>query len=53
MPKAKSDVTVEFDHHLPVTEQDPQEKYAELRDTCPIGWSNQRGGFWFLTRMRT
>jgi cytochrome P450 len=48
--RSKADVTMEFDHHIPIAEQDPDDKVDELRGKCPIGWSNQAGGFWYMTR---
>lgn len=50
MAKNRDNVTVEFDHHLPVADQDPDAKVDELRQKCPIGWSNRADGFWFLTK---
>lgn len=42
-------VSVDFDHHSPVIAPDPYPTYAELRDKCPVAWSNEHGGFWVLT----
>jgi len=40
--------TVDFDHH------DPQfpanDTYRQLRQTCPVAWSEEYGGFWILSR---
>jgi cytochrome P450 len=41
---------VEFDHHQPVAERDPDEAYAELRATCPVAWSQAHGGYWIVTK---
>ena len=30
--------------------QDPYARYAELRRQCPVAWSEQNGGHWFVTR---
>lgn len=37
-----------FDHHSPEFAQEgvPQQVYAELRERCPVQWSDAQGGFW-------
>ncbi|MEX0345561.1 MAG: cytochrome P450 [Rhizobiaceae bacterium] len=42
--------TVEFDHHDSKFVSNHQEKYAQLRETCPVGYSTAHGGFWVLSR---
>jgi hypothetical protein len=42
--------SVDFDHHRPVAERDPDEAYAELRATCPVGWTDAHGGYWVVTK---
>jgi cytochrome P450 len=42
--------TVDFDHHRPATDRHPWEMLKELRDTCPVAWSEHYGGFWIVTR---
>lgn len=39
---------IEFDHHAP--DFDANEKYRELREKCPVAWSESHGGFWVLSR---
>jgi cytochrome P450 len=50
MTKSADDVTVDFDHHQPVAERDPDDAYAELRERCPVAWSPRHGGFWVITK---
>ena len=38
-----------FDLDAPEIKDDPYEKYAELRRTCPVGFSETRGGFWYVS----
>jgi len=45
-----TDPVVDFDHHRLVTEQDPDEAYARLRDECPVGRAEGHGGYWVVTR---
>jgi cytochrome P450 len=42
--------TVDFDHHSPTSERHPWEAAAELREECPVGWSEHHGGFWVVSR---
>lgn len=37
-----------FDIDDPSIIDDPYTKYAELRATCPVGFSETRGGFWYV-----
>jgi cytochrome P450 len=37
---------VDFDHHSPKFNADPDAAWKELRETCPVAWSNHYGGFW-------
>jgi cytochrome P450 len=39
-----------FDHGDPEVIPHLHETLAELRDTCPVGWSDNYGGFWTFTR---
>jgi cytochrome P450 len=50
MQTSKADVTVEFDHHCPISQRDPDDAYAELRESCPVAWTESHGGFWIVTR---
>lgn len=38
-----------YNHHDPVVAQDPYTLLAEVRATCPLGHSDQLGGFFFPT----
>lgn len=42
-------LTVDFDHHSPKVGPDPYPVYEELREKCPVAWSEHHGGFWVLT----
>jgi cytochrome P450 len=39
---------VRFDHHRP--DFDPKPAYTELRNTCPIAWSDSHNGFWVVSK---
>jgi cytochrome P450 len=41
---------VEFDHHSAGFATDPDTFLRELRERCPVAWSESHGGFWALTR---
>ena len=41
---------VEFDHHSRHYGEHSSEILSELRDACPVGWSETYGGFWVATR---
>jgi cytochrome P450 len=41
--------TTDFDHHAPELAPDPFPAYAELREKCPVAFSEQWGGFWVVT----
>ena len=42
--------TVEFDHHAPEFSADPVAGYRELRQKCPVAWTESYGGHWVTTR---
>ncbi len=42
--------TVDFDHYSPEFAADPAAAFRELREQCPVAWSDQHGGFWIPTR---
>jgi cytochrome P450 len=42
--------TVHFDHHSREFARDPWSVYADLRQRCPVSWSETYGGFWLLSR---
>lgn len=41
-----------FDLHNPIVAKEgvPQRVYSELRERCPVRWSDAHGGFWVATR---
>lgn len=39
-----------FHHHDSAFVENPEATYAELREGCPVAWSENYGGFWLLTR---
>jgi cytochrome P450 len=43
-------LVVDFDIHDDGLTPKVYERYAELRRTCPVAWSNSHGGHWVLTR---
>ena len=45
--------TVDFDVLDPELANHLWERIAELRDHCPVGWSDQHGGFWLVNRIPT
>jgi cytochrome P450 len=48
-PTMSPRVEVDFDHHSPDIAPDPYPAYAQLRDRCPVAWSERHGGFWVLS----
>jgi cytochrome P450 len=43
-------VPAEFDMHSGEYNADPVDYFKRYRDSCPIGWSEKQGGFWYVTR---
>ncbi|WP_165818162.1 cytochrome P450 [Frankia canadensis] len=41
-----------MDHHSADYIANAQETHARLREECPVGWSDEHGGFWVLSRYR-
>jgi cytochrome P450 len=41
---------IDFDHHAP--DFDANKTYRELRERCPVAFTNAHGGFWVLSRYR-
>src|SRR5215475_8575978 len=50
MTKNRADITVDFDHHRPARVLHPDYVYSELRNGCPVAWSEAHDGFWIVTR---
>jgi cytochrome P450 len=44
-----ADITFNYDSHDPAIAQDPFQVYAELRQSCPVHWSEAWGGYWVAT----
>ena len=40
---------VTFDHHSAAFNADPDTAWKQLRDTCPVAWSQQYDGFWVVS----
>jgi len=40
----------DFDHHDPRFIEDPVAACSEMREQCPVLWSDRHGGYWFVTR---
>jgi len=47
-----NDLVDHFDHHAPGFAQEgvPQRVYAEMREHCPVKWSDAQGGFWVISK---
>ena len=41
--------TVQFSHHFGADGIQPDEAYAELREKCPVAWSEEHGGYWIIS----
>ena len=44
--------SIAFDHHSPQFREDPVGVYEEIRNTCPVAWTDSYDGFWITTRYR-
>ncbi|HVM67521.1 MAG TPA: cytochrome P450 [Acidimicrobiales bacterium] len=40
---------VDYDHHRPLGEWDPDARHAELRAECPVAHTASHGGYWVVT----
>ena len=49
MSKVDRAPVVDFDHHSSKFNADPDAAWKELRETCPVAWSNHYGGFWVVS----
>jgi cytochrome P450 len=49
MTSVDSRAEVDFDHHAPDLAVDPYPTYAELREKCPVAYSDKWDGFWVVT----
>ena len=45
-------IEIEFDHHAPEMVDNMVETYAELREKCPVAYSNAHGGYWVVSSHR-
>lgn len=41
--------SVDIDHHSPEFLAARHDRYAELRNTCPVAWNEHYGGYWLVT----
>ena len=41
---------VDFDHHSALVAANPAKIYTELRNTTPVFWSENYGGYWVFTK---
>lgn len=44
--------TVDFDHHSAAFADNWREITADLRNKCPVAWSNAHGGYWVVSRYK-
>ncbi len=49
MGKTKDDVRVAFDHHTSARLLNADHAYAELRNRCPVAWTDAHDGYWVAT----
>jgi cytochrome P450 len=42
-------LVVDFDHHSKEYRERGMEIAAEVREQCPVAWSENHGGYWFVT----
>jgi cytochrome P450 len=47
---AKQDAVFDFDHHSPEYAKNAADIYKDMRDKCPVGWTEKYGGFWVVSR---
>lgn len=47
--RTKADVTVDFDPHASTRVLDPAYIDTRLQRRCPVAWSEEHGGFWYVT----
>ncbi len=40
---------IDFDHHSPQFAANADSVWKQLRETCPVAWSEHYGGFWVLS----
>lgn len=40
---------VDFDHHSDEFNADADARWKQLRETCPVAWSEHHGGFWVVS----
>ncbi|UCH25771.1 MAG: cytochrome P450 [Trueperaceae bacterium] len=46
----KERAVIAFDHHTAEWVEDPYSVYRQMRDGCPVAYSEAHGGFWLLSR---
>ena len=47
---AKHDATFNFDHHSAEYAKNAADIYKEMRNKCPVAWTEKHGGFWVVLR---
>jgi cytochrome P450 len=48
--KSREQLTVDFDHHTSARALNSDLAYSELRQACPVAWTEAHGGFWVVTK---
>lgn len=41
---------IDFDHHRPIAEVHPDDAYRELRQRCPVGYTEAHDGYWVVSK---
>lgn len=45
---SKREPVIDFDHHSPEFAAHADARLREIRETCPVAWSEHYGGFWLV-----
>lgn len=46
----KSAIKIDFDHYDSESAYSPYERWSEMRDRCPVAWSEKNGGYYILSK---
>jgi cytochrome P450 len=49
MSEAPRGPVVDFDHHSDAFNADPHAAWQDLRERCPVAWSERYGGYWIVS----
>ncbi|WP_009475987.1 cytochrome P450 [Rhodococcus sp. JVH1] len=49
-PDQQQRSAVDFNHHFLADGNAPEDAYRELRNSCPVAWSEEHGGYWIVTK---